>query len=143
MNAKLNEAGSTADDNKKPPSQEVLPPRAKRRRFSTADKVRILALVDAGAPGEQGQILRREGVYACQLPLWRAAVKADGRGAAKRGPKPRSHDELVKENKRLKKQVESYQRKTAKYELIIDVQKKMSLILNSPLTDEESSEQNS
>ena len=70
-------------------------------------------------------------------------MKADGRGAAKRGPKPRSHEELVKENKRLKKQVESYQRKTAKYELIIDVQKKISLILNSPLTDEESSEQNS
>jgi transposase len=143
MNAKLNEAGSTVVDTQKLPSQEVLPPRAKRRRFSTAEKVRILALVDAGAPGEQGQILRREGVYASQLPLWRAAVKADGRGAGKRGPKPRSHEELVKEIKRLKKQVESYERKTAKYELIIDVQKKMSLMLNSPLTDEESSELNS
>jgi transposase len=127
MNAKLDEAGSTAVDTKSLSSQEVLPPRAKRRRFSTAEKVRILALVDACATGEQGQILRREGVYASQLPIWRARVKVVGRGAGKIGPKPRSHEELVKENKRLKKQVESYERKTAKYELIIDVQEKISL----------------
>ena len=94
-NGKVNEAGSTAVDTKSFPSQELLPPRAKRRRFSTAKKNRILALVHACVPGEQGQILRREGIYASQLAIWRARVKVGAPGAGKRGPKPRSHGGLV------------------------------------------------
>jgi transposase len=124
MNAKFNESGSTTVEIKKLPSQEALPPRAKRRRFSTAEKVCILALVDACAHGEQGQLLRREGVYASQLRLWRAHVSDNGPGAGKRGPKTRPYMELIKENKKLKKQMESHERKTAKYEFIIEVQAK-------------------
>jgi transposase len=144
MNESIDEAVNTVGAGRALPDPEVAPPtRATRRRFGIAQKARILALVDACAPGEQGHVLRREGVYASQLPRWRALVERNVRGVIKRGPKRRNYDELVKENNNLRKQVRSYERKTAKFELIIDVQKKMSILLNSPLTDDEQSEQNS
>jgi transposase len=117
-----------------------VPPRAKRRRISLPEKARILALIDACDAGRQGAILREEGVYASQLPAWRRQVDEGACGTPQRGPKRRPYDEMVQEIKRLKAQVASAERRTAKYELIIEVQKKMSLILNSPLEDSEKGE---
>ena len=41
--------------------------RRTRRRFSAAEKQRLLAEADALAHGEQGAWLRRQGLYAAQL----------------------------------------------------------------------------
>lgn len=145
MDKKIDEAVSAAEVNRSLPATEVSPPgRAKRRHFGLAHKARILALVDACGPGEQGHIIRREGVYASHLSRWRKEVERDARaGAHKRGPKRRAYKDLMNEIKRLKKQATSFERKVAKYELIIDVQKKMALLLNSPLEDEAQGEENS
>lgn len=53
------------------PDPEVAPT-AKRRRFSGADKRRILAEADrCTKPGEIGALMRREGIYSSMLATWR------------------------------------------------------------------------
>lgn len=51
------------------PDPEVVP-NAKRRTFSKAEKLRILAAADACvAPGDIGALLRREGIYSSHLAM--------------------------------------------------------------------------
>jgi len=52
------------------PSTQIIE-KAKRRRFSMEEKVRILRQADACAPGTVGAFLRREGIYSSQLYAWR------------------------------------------------------------------------
>lgn len=106
---------------------------AKRRTFSRSEKLRILAAVDACvAPGEIGALLRREGIYSSHLATWRKQRQAAGETGAlarKRGPKA---DSATAQNRRvleLEKQVERLQAKLVKADLIIDVQKKLSILL--------------
>ena len=55
---------------------EVVP-RARRRRFSNADKRRILQAADrCTQPGEIGALMRREGVYSSSLSNWRRQREA-------------------------------------------------------------------
>ena len=47
---------------------------ARRRRFSNADKRRILEATDrCTKPGEVGALMRREGVYSSSLSTWASA----------------------------------------------------------------------
>lgn len=60
----------------KPPDPEVIP-KAERRRFSAAYKLRILAEADACTQrGQLGALLRREGLYRSHLDKWRAQRRA-------------------------------------------------------------------
>jgi transposase len=84
--------------------------RRQRRRFSAADKERILREADACTErGQLGELLRREGIYSSQLSGWRAQLEQDGRSglASKRpGPKPSKDikDKLIEQqNKRIAK----------------------------------------
>src|SRR5258706_12171252 len=55
----------------RPPDPEVLP-KASRRTFSAAEKLRILNEADAcPQPGQIGALLRREGLYSSHLVKWR------------------------------------------------------------------------
>lgn len=118
------------------PDPEV-PAAATRRRFPAAYKARILREAEAcRAPGEVGALLRREGLYSSHLALWRKARAAGelkpGAGR-RRGPKPdptraerREVERLERENARLKRRLE-------RAEAIIEVQRKLSALLNTPL----------
>ena len=117
---------------------EVVP-RAKRRRFSNADKRRILEATDrCTQPGEIGAVLRREGVYSSSLSTWRRQREAAQLAALapqKRGPKPdanaaeaRQMAQLMRENERLKRELD-------KARLVIEVQKKVAALLGSPIDD--------
>ena len=117
-----------------PADPEVVP---KRRRYSTQEKLRILAAADACTePGRIGELLRKEGIYSSNLSRWRAQLARSGReGFAdqKRGRKPDPNTELqrlIRENQRL-------QERLARAETIIDVQKKVSEILGIPLPTDE------
>ena len=120
------------------PDPEVVP-LAKRRTFSKADKLRILTDADAcSAPGDIGALLRREGIYSSHLATWRKQRQLTGEAGAlerKRGPKI----ELVSIQERrvaeLEKQVERLQAKLVKADLIIDVQKKLSILLGLSTAD--------
>src|SRR5256885_6753816 len=48
--------------------------KAQRRRFTAAEKLRVLREADGCTkPGELGALLRREGLYSSHLSAWRAA----------------------------------------------------------------------
>jgi len=115
------------------PDPEVLP-RAMRRRFSAAEKERILEAADAcTAPGEIGALLRREGIYSSYLADWRREREKgqlQGLTSQQRG-RPRKEQaaevaSLRQENERLKAQL-------AQAELIITAQKKLSQALEQTL----------
>ena len=115
--------------------------RAVRRKFTAEYKLRILK--EAASCKEQGQLgslLRREGLYSSNLITWRHQMEKgtlEALSPRKRGPKAKRPDpstrriaELERENKTLKK-------KLRQAETIIDVQKKVSEILQIPLTENE------
>ena len=54
-------------------SETVL--KSKRRYISLAEKIRMLKAVEAAAPGKQGALLRREGIYSSQVSTWRRQLE--------------------------------------------------------------------
>jgi len=118
-----------------PPNPEVVPV-AKRRRFSGADKQRILQAADlCKDAAELGALMRREGLYASLLYRWRRQRRESEREALaprRRGPKPdaalaeeRQIEKLTRENTRLQEELE-------RARTIIDVQKKLCTLLGLP-----------
>ena len=121
-----------------PPDPEVVAT-ARRRQFSSADRLRILALADGCTKaGEIGALLRREGIYSSLLATWRkkrASIEQAALEPQKRGRKAdpslaeaRRLEQLTRENDRLRRQL-------AQAHTIIDVQKKVCMLLGQ-LTDD-------
>ena len=120
------------------PDPEVVAT-AKRRTFSKAEKLRILAAADAcAAPGDIGALLRREGIYSSHLATWRKQRQLSGQTQlveGKRGPKVNpaaAQDRMVQQ---LQNEVARLRGKLAKADLIIDVQKKLSTLLGLSTSD--------
>lgn len=135
-------AGAAPSDTLRPDPE--VAPTAKRRRFSGAEKRRILIEADrCTKPGEIGALMRREGIYSSMLATWRKQRGQAERAALapqKRGPKPDASlaerhraDQLERENARLREKLE-------RAHVIIDVQKKLCTLLGLP-TAEDSDEQ--
>jgi transposase len=113
--------------------------KAVRRQFSAEYKRKILKEADACTQeGEIGALLRREGLYSSHLAVWRAARdrgEIAGLAPKKRGPKavppdPRDRKivELERETRRLKSRLE-------RAEALVDLQKKVSMILGIALPE--------
>lgn len=126
-------SGSSATVRAAAPDPEV-PAKVTRRQFTAEYRRRILRDADAcKKPGALGALLRREGLYSSHLANWRRqrdhGELVVGR-ARKRGPTATPIDPRVKhletENRRL-------QRKLARAETIITLQKKVAEILGIPL----------
>ena len=117
------------------PNPEVRP-RAKRRSFPAQYKLKILAEADAAiGSGAIGALLRREGLYSSMLTNWRkerAAAIEQGLGPRTRGPKPK-FDPSAKELQQLRRDNERLTERLRKAEIIIDVQKKVALLLGRTL----------
>ncbi len=115
------------------PDPEVRP-RAKHRHFTAEYKKRILDEAAACTePGQRGALLRREGLYSSLLTKWRqqqAAGALEGLQPKKRGPKA---DPQAQELARLQRENQRLQERLRKAELIIEVQKKVALLLGVPL----------
>lgn len=116
--------------------------RAKRRQYTAEYKKRILAEADsAREPGAIGALLRREGLYSSHLTHWRQQRDL-GLSPQRRGPKPK-HDPLSEQVRRLEQQNGQLTQRLARAELIIDVQKKVSLLLGIPMAAADSDGSNS
>ena len=116
------------------PDPEVTP-QAKRRIFAAAYKKRILAEADAAAgSGQIGELLRREGIYSSTLTRWRRERDnaVDSAFSQKRGPEPKRNP-LTAENEKLRRQNQRLQEELRKAEIIIDIQKKVAMLLGRPL----------
>ena len=118
-----NEVGST--DMVDP---EVVPI-ARRRQFSRANKLCILAEVEQCEYGEVGAILRREGLCSSMLSRWRQQQVA-GKLGQPSGSKEQVEDQ-AKELRRLQRENARLQAQLAKAEAIIEVQKKLSALLET------------
>lgn len=107
------------------PDTEVVA-RPKRRRFTSAYKLRILEEADRCIrPGEIGALLRREGLYSSSLTTWRRQRE---RGQLQHQPLTQEMAQLRRENRRLRQQVE-------RAEAVIDVQKKLTELLGLTQND--------
>src|SRR5450631_4301271 len=111
------------------PQTSEVPERPKRRRFSIAEKRRIVAAADACVPGTLGALLRREGIYSSLLARWRrqrnggnfdavvlrqrSSEKIEGQALQRRNA------ELEVENRKL------LNRRLQRAELILEIQKKL------------------
>jgi len=119
------------------PDPEV-PAKAARRRFTAEYKLRILKLADTCTePGSLGSLLRREGLYASNLNTWRRQRDRGVLSALapkKRGRKEAVRNPLLADNEKLRKENERLTNRLRKAEIIIDVQKKIYLMLEIPLT---------
>lgn len=111
---------------------------AKRRQFSAAYKLSVLAQADRGSgAGAIGELLRREGLYSSHLSTWRRERDAGALEALSRrgGRKARSTPEqkrvaaLEAKNARLQRELEQAR-------LIIDVQKKLCMLLGLPTAED-------
>lgn len=120
-------AGRVADI----PDPEV-PEKAKRRRFSADYKLAIVAEYDAlSEPGARGALLRREGLYSSHIVEWRRARDAGALQALDRPRGRRPADARDAELARLRRRAERAEAQLAKAKLIIDVQGKVSALLEA------------
>jgi transposase-like protein len=127
-------------DQPSPPDPEV-PEKAFRRKYPGEYKLRILQEADACTlPGQLGALLRREGLYSSHLTTWRRQKEQgilDALTPKRRGPKSLKRNPLTLKVAQLEREVQRLQRKLRQAETIIEVQKKISEILQIPIQNEE------
>ena len=105
--------------------------KASRRRFTDQYKRQIaLEAEQCTQPGEIGALLRREGIYSSVLARWRRQLRQESsmsprkKRRSKKTSSAREIEDLRRENERLKE-------KLRQAELIIDVQKKVSEMMQT------------
>jgi transposase-like protein len=113
--------------------------KATRRKFSAEYKLRILAEAEASTErGQIGALLRREGLYASTLDKWRKQRARGTLGGEKRGPKV---DAQAQELRRLQRENERLQQQLRRAENIIEIQKKLAVLLGAELNTGDEVEQ--
>ena len=114
------------------PDPEVVE-KPRRRKFSAEYKLRILELADqCTEPGSIGKLLRQEGLYSSRLSQWRRQREQGSLHAfhaSKRGPKSARPNPLLPEVERLRKENRQLAKRLKQAELLIEVQKKISKLL--------------
>ena len=115
--------------------------KAQRRRFTAAEKLRVLREADGCTkPGELSALLRREGLYSSHLSAWRAARKRGelaGLTPRRRGPQAKPVDPRDKKIAELERETRRLQARLERAEGLIAVQKKVAQILGIPLANDE------
>jgi len=113
--------------------------RAVRRRFTAEYKLRILKEAESCTKnGQLGSLLRREGLYSSNLITWKRQMEKgtlEALSPRKRGPKAKRPDPSARRIAELERENQRLQKKLRQAETIIDVQKKISEILQIPLTE--------
>lgn len=118
------------------PNAEVREkPARPMRQFTAAYKAFILRQAErCSTPGAIASLLRREGLYSSHLSRWRqqeAQALDQAFSPQSRGPKHRPEGSLVEENRKLTKQVAQLEKRLKQLEILIEVQKKLSELLES------------
>lgn len=108
----------------------------KRRRLTVAYKTKVLQTVETLKEEGSGAVhayLRKEGLYYSSVCKWAKLSKQGSLTADNSGPKANSRESLQAENKQLRRKLLQAEKKLKKSELIIDLQKKLSVILGIDL----------
>lgn len=120
------------------PDPEV-PAKARMRRWSAAEKVRILAEYESLGKADKGALLRREGIYSSLISAWRQQRDQGAlRALAKPAGRPQA-DPVDRENTRLRARVVRLEADLDKARRVIEVQGKLSALLGQLATDSQCS----
>lgn len=115
--------------------------KAARRRFTAAEKLRVLREADrCTKPGELSALLRREGLYSSHLSAWRLARRNGelaGLTPRPRGPKAKPVDPRDKRIAELERQTRRLRARLERAEGLIEVQTKVAALLGTPFESDE------
>lgn len=106
----------------------------KRRRFTTAYKLKVLDTaveLRQHGNGALGAYLRKEGLYYSSVRKWEQQRQKGQLTTRTRGRREKKRDSLLAENKKLRRQLEQMQKRLAKTEMIVDLQKKLSTLMET------------
>jgi len=118
------------------PQVKVAGQKTIRRKFSAADKLKLIQSFDACADAaERGAFLRKNGLYYSGIMKWKR--KFSGAAASQKNSK--AYKSMLV-NKQLEREVASLKKKLAQAEAIIDIQKKVSQLLSISALDHEKNE---
>jgi transposase len=116
--------------------------KATRRRFTTAEKIRVLREADVAARETGGvtALLRREGLYSSHLTAWRRQRDAGqfGKTPKKRGPIATPVDPRDTKIAELERSLRRAEARGDRYERLCALQKKVSELFGIPLDETES-----
>lgn len=119
----------TETTNKKVEKDPEVTQKAARRRFTADYKRRIALEAEAcSEPGEIGALLRREGIYSSVLARWRRQLREESLSSSK---KSNGKSSPAQQLKQLERENERLKEKLRQAELIIDVQKKVSEMMQT------------
>ena len=112
-----------------------VPEKARRRTYTARYKAEVLAEYEACDRESKGALLRREGLYTSLISSWRdqrdrGALEALGRssGAAPASAAEKEAPRLRKENERLSEELDTARK-------VIEIQGKLSALLDQLSTD--------
>jgi transposase len=114
-------------------AERGVPARERRRSFTAAYKLRVLAAYDAAGPGEKSAILRREGLYSSHIADWRRTRDAGALAALARPrgrPAADARDEQIAQ---LRKEKALLEKELAKARLVMAVQSRTVGLLGDTL----------
>jgi hypothetical protein len=118
-----------------------LPAKPERRKFSAAYKLAILDKYEAcTGDGDKGALLRREGLYSSQVTEWRRWREIGALGAQPRRDQARP---LSAELARATRRAERAEAKLAKAQKVIEIQGKVSELLEQLLAESTSEDKQS
>jgi transposase-like protein len=109
-----------------------VPGNAKRRYMTVAYKLRVIETVkELKAKGGMpvGAYLRKEGLYYSSVRKWIGQEERGELTSMYQGGKGKSHKAMQAEIVRLRRQLERTEKKLKKTEMIVELQKKIALIL--------------
>ena|SRR5919204_1359147 len=116
------------------PAEPEVPERASRRVFSAQYKLRILAEYERRDRDGRSALLRREGLYTSSISEWRRQ-REEGALQALGGTRGRPPvDPREREVARLRQEVARLQAELGKAQRVIDVQRKLSTLLEQLAT---------
>ena len=119
-----------ADTLTKPDPEVVTRPH--RRNLTVAYKLKVLETVAAlreQGQGKVGAYLRKEGLYYSSICSWERLRDQGLLTCTLKGPNDKNRDALLVEIKQLRRKLDQSQKRLAKTELIIELQKKLSAIM--------------
>lgn len=119
------------------PDPEV-PAKARTRRWSAAEKARILAEYESLGKADKGALLRREGIYSSLVAAWRRQRDQGARAALARPAGRPAADLRDKEITRLRARVGHLEGELGRARKVIDIQGKLSNLLGELATDSRS-----
>jgi len=123
---------TVAPDDGTKPDPEVTP-RATRRYLTVAYKLKVLETVVAlreQGQGAVGAYLRAEGLYYSSIRSWEKLRDQGLLTKSTKGQREQNHDALLAENKQLRRKLQQAEKRLAKTELIVELQKKLSAIMD-------------